>query len=110
LDGAIEQLNQYVKSSSEDPEGHYFLGERTISLKSILINAFDTRGVRQVAPKDFLDGMVQKLKQTSVPVETYEPLQEAQLGGKTFWKEAFVMGPQTESSTWRFSSPRRKAS
>src|SRR5579859_2855587 len=61
-------------------------GNQTISLKSVMVIAVDIGQVPEVTGESFLKSIVQRYKQTGLPMELSETPEETTIAGRNFWK------------------------
>jgi len=61
-------------------------GNQTIPLKSVMVIAVDIGQVPEVTGGSFLKSIVQRYKQTGLPMELSETPEETTIAGRNFWK------------------------
>jgi tetratricopeptide (TPR) repeat protein len=73
------------------------VGNQPISMKSVMVSAFDLGTVPGLTPESFLKSIGQRFKQTGVPMELIGAPEQIMIGGRSFWKGNFAV--QTTAGT-----------
>jgi len=72
-------------------------GGQPISMKSVLVSAFDVRIFPEITPESYFKTIAPGLKQLGVPAEPAGAPEQVNIGGRAFWKEELVVHTATSS-------------
>jgi tetratricopeptide (TPR) repeat protein len=69
-----------------------------VSLKTVMVSAFDLRSTPGMTAESYMKFMAQRFAQPGMPMELRGSPEERSIGGRTFWKESFVIRVATGTS------------
>lgn len=73
------------------------VGNQPISMKSVMVNAFDLETVQGLSPESYLKSIGRRFKQAGGAMELNGAPEPVTIGGRSFWKGNFVL--QTTTGT-----------